>query len=57
MVIGQRLQAGLPFHKEIPPFEIVRCDDEIQNWRLISWDRALLAVARDLQAEFELNEE
>lgn len=57
MVIHQRLQAGLPFERIPGPFEIIRCDGERPNWAVHSLDIGLMAVARELQSEFDLAEE
>lgn len=53
-VIQQRLQAGLPFQRVVPPFVILRRDGESPNWTVHSSDVGLMQVVRDLQSEFEL---
>jgi hypothetical protein len=54
-VVYQRLQAGMPFQRVLPAFEIERRDREVPNWRVQTTDQVLAAVVRDLQGEFDLS--
>ena len=53
-VIYQRLQAGLPSRRVLPPFEIIKRPTEVPNWDVNSSDLGLALVVRDLQNQFNL---